>query len=44
MVSSATDSSREKMAAMSGQVQADGRSPWATADGLLPWQDGTAAD
>jgi enoyl-CoA hydratase/carnithine racemase len=44
MVSSATDSSREKMAAMSGQVEADGRSPWATADGLLPWQDGTAAD
>jgi enoyl-CoA hydratase len=44
MVSSATDSSQEKMAAMSGQVEAEGRSPWATADGLLPWQDGTAAD
>jgi enoyl-CoA hydratase len=44
MVSSATDSSQEKMAAMSGQVEAEGRSPWATPDGLLPWQDGTAAD
>jgi hypothetical protein len=44
MVSSATDFSQEKMAAMSGQVEAEGRSPWATADGLLPWQDGTAAD
>jgi len=44
MVSSATDSSQEKMAAMSGQVEAEGRSPWATADGLLPWQDGSAAD
>ena len=44
MVSSATDSSQEKMAAMSGQVEAEGSSPWATADGLLPWQDGTAAD
>jgi enoyl-CoA hydratase len=44
MVSSATDSSQKKMAAMSGQVEAEGRSPWATADGLLPWQDGTAAD
>jgi enoyl-CoA hydratase len=44
MVSSATDFSQEKMAAMSGQVETEGRSPWATADGLLPWQDGTAAD
>jgi enoyl-CoA hydratase/carnithine racemase len=42
MVSSATESSQEKMAAMSKQVEADGESPWATADGLLPWQDGTA--
>jgi enoyl-CoA hydratase len=44
MVSSATDSSQRKMAAMSGRVEAEGRSPWATSDGLLPWQDGTAAD
>src|SRR3954452_8701590 len=44
MVSSATDSSKEKMAAMAEQVEADRESPWATADGLLPWQDGTAAD
>jgi enoyl-CoA hydratase len=44
MVSSATGFSQEKMAAMSGQVEAEGRSPWATAEGLLPWQDGTAAE
>jgi enoyl-CoA hydratase len=43
MVSSAGRSSREKMAAMSRQVEAEGRSPWASADGLLPWQEGTAA-
>jgi enoyl-CoA hydratase/carnithine racemase len=43
MVSSATDSSKEKMAAMSRQVEADGASPWATAEALEPWQDGTAA-
>jgi enoyl-CoA hydratase len=43
MVSSATESSKEKMAAMSRQVEADGRSPWATAESLAPWQDGTAA-
>ena len=42
MVASATDSSQEKMAAMAGQVDADGASPWATAEGLQPWQDGTA--
>ena len=42
MVSSATKSSREKMAAMTRQVEADGRSPWATAESLEPWQDGTA--
>jgi enoyl-CoA hydratase/carnithine racemase len=42
MVSSATESSQEKMAAMSEQVEADGKSPWATAEDLLPWQDGTA--
>src|SRR3954453_871237 len=44
MVSSATDSSQEKMAAMAEQVEADRESPWATADGLLPWQDGTASE
>jgi enoyl-CoA hydratase len=42
MVASATDSSQEKMAAMTRQVETDGASPWATAEGLLPWQDGTA--
>jgi enoyl-CoA hydratase/carnithine racemase len=42
MVASATDSSKEKMAAMSRQVEADGSSPWATAEGLEPWQKGTA--
>jgi len=42
MVSSATDSSKEKMAAMARQVEAEGRSPWATAESLEPWQKGTA--
>jgi enoyl-CoA hydratase/carnithine racemase len=42
MVSSATDSSKEKMGAMSRQVEADGSSPWATAEALEPWQEGTA--
>jgi hypothetical protein len=32
------------MAAMRDQVEADGRSPWASADGLLPWQAGTAVE
>ncbi len=44
MVASATDSSQEKMAAMSKQVEEEGRSPWASADGLVPWQNGSAAD
>src|SRR5262249_56993514 len=44
MVSSATESSQKKMAAMAGQVERDGLSPWASAEGLRPWQDGTAAD
>jgi enoyl-CoA hydratase len=44
MVASATDSSQEKMAAMTRQVESDGESPWTTAEGLLPWQDGTAVD
>jgi len=42
MVSSATDSSKEKMASMSIQVEADGESPWVTAESLEPWQEGTA--
>jgi len=42
MVSSATSASQKKMAAMARQVEADGSSPWATAEGLVPWQDGTA--
>jgi enoyl-CoA hydratase len=44
MVSSATDSSQEKMEAMARQVESDGASPWATAEGLRPWQEGTAAE
>jgi enoyl-CoA hydratase len=42
MVSSAMDSSQEKMAAMAEQVEREGVSPWATAEGLKPWQDGDA--
>ena len=42
MVSSATESSKQKMTAMSRQVEADGVSPWATAESLEPWQEGTA--
>ena len=42
MVSSATESSKEKMAAMSRQVEIDGRSPWVRAEDLEPWQEGTA--
>jgi enoyl-CoA hydratase len=42
MVASATDSSQEKMAAMAGQVEAEGKSPWANAEDLLPWQEGTS--
>jgi enoyl-CoA hydratase len=42
MVSSATDASKEKMAAMSRQVEADGGSPWVTAESLQDWQDRTA--
>jgi enoyl-CoA hydratase len=44
MVSSATDSSKRKMAAMTRQVEADGRSPWVTAEGLEPWQSGSATE
>jgi enoyl-CoA hydratase/carnithine racemase len=42
MVSSATESSKEKMAAMTRQVEVDGRSPWVTSESLEPWQEGTA--
>ena len=44
MVSSAGDSSQAKMAAMSRQVEENSISPWASAEGLLPWQEGTAAE
>ena len=44
MVSSATESSQSKMAAMAAQVKSDGASPWADADALRPGQEGTAAD
>jgi enoyl-CoA hydratase len=44
MVASAGRSSQKKMAVMRDQVEADGRSPWASADGLLPWQAGTAVE
>jgi enoyl-CoA hydratase/carnithine racemase len=44
IVASAAGSSQEKMAGMVEQVEADGKSPWATAEGLLPWQDGTATE
>jgi enoyl-CoA hydratase/carnithine racemase len=42
MVSSATDSSKRKMAAMARQVEDDGGSPWVTGELLEPWQEGTA--
>ena len=42
MVSSATESSKEKLAAMDRQVEVDGRSPWITSESLEPWQEGTA--
>ena len=42
MVASATESSKEKMAAMSRQVEVDGGSPWVTSALLEPWQEGTA--
>jgi enoyl-CoA hydratase len=42
MFASATDSSKEKMATMARQVDADGASPWAKPETLRPWQEGTA--
>jgi enoyl-CoA hydratase/carnithine racemase len=44
MVSSAADSSQRKMEEMVRQVEAEGGSPWVTAEGLRPWQEGTAAE
>jgi enoyl-CoA hydratase/carnithine racemase len=44
MVASATDSSQEKMAAMAAEVEAEGTSPWASAEALRAWQDGTGTD
>ncbi len=44
MVASAGESSQVKMAAMTRQVEAEGKSPWATAEDLLPWQEGSAAE
>jgi enoyl-CoA hydratase/carnithine racemase len=44
MVSSATESSKRKMAAMMRQVEAGEGSPWASAERLRRWQEGTAAD
>jgi enoyl-CoA hydratase/carnithine racemase len=44
MVSSATESSKRKMAAMTQQVSAEGRSPWADEETIHAWQEGTAAD
>jgi enoyl-CoA hydratase len=43
-VASATEASQRKMAAMAGQVEAEEVSPWASPEGLLAWQQGTAAD
>jgi enoyl-CoA hydratase len=43
MVSSAAGSSQEKMAAMADQVETSGESPWARAETLRHWQDGTAS-
>jgi enoyl-CoA hydratase len=44
MVASATDASREKMAAMARQVEAENGSPWATSEKLRAWQEGTAGE
>jgi enoyl-CoA hydratase len=44
MFASATDASREKMAAMARQVEADGASPWAQPETLREWQEGTGGE
>jgi enoyl-CoA hydratase len=43
MVSSATEASKRKMAAMARQVESEG-SPWVSSEKLSPWQQGTALD
>jgi enoyl-CoA hydratase len=42
MVSSATESSQEKMEKMARQVERDGASPWADPESLRAWQEGRA--
>src|SRR5262245_53557756 len=42
-VSSASESSQAKMAAMNRQVEVEGKSPWTSAESLEPWQEGSAA-
>ena len=44
MVASATDSSQEKMAAMTRRIEEEGSSPWVTAAGLVPWEDGASEE
>jgi enoyl-CoA hydratase len=44
MVSSATESSQRLMAAVADQVESDGASPWASAETIGPWQEGTAVE
>jgi hypothetical protein len=43
MVSSATDSSKRKLAAMAREVEAEG-SPWIDSDALARWQEGTEGE
>ena len=43
MVSSATESSKRKLAAMAREVEIEG-SPWVNAEAMARWQEGTAAD
>ena len=32
------------MAAMAKQVEADGASPWASGETIVPWREGTAVE
>jgi enoyl-CoA hydratase len=43
MVSSSTESSKRKLAAMAREVEVEG-SPWVNAEAMARWQEGTAAD
>ena len=43
MVSSATEASKRKMAAMKREVEAERSSPWIDSERLRSWQEGTAA-